>query len=122
MINEYIITPVSKPRMTQSDRWKKRKCTMDYWLFKDQCRLLKVNIRNGDHIVFVMPVPKSTSAKKAKGMMGMPHLVTPDIDNLMKALLDAIFKSDSLIWDIHATKIWGAVGSIIVKRKNREEE
>ena len=29
------IQPVAKPRMTRSDRWKKRPVVLKYWQFKD---------------------------------------------------------------------------------------
>ena len=28
------ITPVSKPRMTRADTWKKRPCVLKYWAYK----------------------------------------------------------------------------------------
>ena len=40
------IDPCPKPRMTSSDRWKKRKCTDKYWKFKDELKeiAIKYNI------------------------------------------------------------------------------
>jgi len=32
------VTPIGKPRMTQSDRWKKRDCVVRYFNFKDEIR------------------------------------------------------------------------------------
>ena len=34
------IIPVAKPRMTQSDKWKKRPATEKYWKYKDSFILL----------------------------------------------------------------------------------
>ena len=34
------IVPVAKPRMTQSDKWKKRPATDKYWKFKDDLKML----------------------------------------------------------------------------------
>lgn len=57
---EYDITPVTKPRMTRSDKWKKRKCTSQYWAFKDEVRLNGLSIpESGYHIIFILPMPKS---------------------------------------------------------------
>ena len=47
-------------------------------------------------------------------MDGEPHKQTPDVDNLCKALLDAIYKNDSAVADIRITKIWGRAGMIAV--------
>ena len=33
------IKPIAKPRMTRSDKWKKRKCVLDYRIFCDELRL-----------------------------------------------------------------------------------
>lgn len=48
-------------------------------------------------------------------MFGKPHTKKPDIDNLCKALLDALYKDDSKIWDLRVTKIWGYEGQIEIK-------
>jgi Holliday junction resolvase RusA-like endonuclease len=112
------IDPVSAPRMTQSDRWKKRPCVLRYFDFKEKVKASGIKVNEcGDHVTFVIPMPKSWSKKK-KGMMNRkPHQQKPDVDNLLKALLDAIFKDDCKIWDIKATKIWGYEGSIIIKNE-----
>ena len=57
-------------------------------------------------VVFYMPEPK-TMAKKRKGR-GLPHSKRPDLDNLLKAVLDAmnevVVKDDSRIWWLVAEK------------------
>ena len=109
----YDIVPVSKPRMTQSDKWKKRKCTAKYWAFKDEVRDLKVNVPDYGAIVrFNVPMPKSWSKKDKIKMLGQPHQQKPDVDNYLKALLDSIFDDDSGVYDIRAQKYWAEKGSI----------
>ena len=109
----YPITPVPKPRMTGSDKWKKRPNVMKYWAFKEECRLRKVEIpEDGCHIIFTISMPKSWSKKKKLEMAGKPHQQTPDLDNICKAIFDAIYDNDSHIWTYRATKIWGTEGSI----------
>jgi len=40
---------------------------------------------------------------------------TPDLDNLLKALLDALYGQDCFIWNIgNIQKIWGQTGAIEV--------
>ena len=108
--------PVPKPRMTQSDRWKvgdkKRKAVKNYHDFRDRFR--KTMERN-DWIVdanmlirikMYIPMAKSWSKKVKKAMEGMPHKQKPDIDNLEKGILDALYEDDSRVWDLHATKYW----------------
>jgi len=112
----YDITPVPAPRMTQSDRWKKRPCVMRYFAFRDEVRLKKVKFENGDSINFFMPMPKSWSKKKKKEMHGKYHTQTPDIDNLLKALMDSVYEDDSHIHSIGGLhKIWSHSGMIQIQ-------
>ena len=110
----YSITPVPKPRQTRSDKWKKRPAVLRYRSFADEIRLRfpqDFDI-NGSRITFHMPMPKSWSKKKKAEMVGRPHQQRPDIDNLAKSLLDALYGDDSHIWNISLVKKWAVEGSI----------
>ena len=74
----YPITPNTKPRMTQSDKWKKRPCVLQYRAFKDEVRLHKVVLPESHHVTFVVPMPSSWSLKKQKAHYGKPHQQRPD--------------------------------------------
>lgn len=116
MTKEYLITPIPKPRMTRSDKWKKRDCVQRYYSFKDEVQANNISLPESDyHVIFVLPMPKSWSKKKKLEMNGKPHQQKPDKDNLEKALLDAIFDDDCKIWDGRVTKLWGEVGKILIK-------
>ena len=67
------------------------------------------------HVIFVVPVPASWSKKKKREMWNKPHQQTPDVDNFLKALLDAVFEDDSKFWDCRVTKVWGQEGEIRVQ-------
>ena len=109
----YNITPVSKPRQTRSDKWKKRPSVMKYRTFADECRLKKVNVHDmGDSITFHIPMPKSWSKKKKAGMDQTPHQQKPDLDNLLKALLDAVLPEDCTVWSVATHKVWAYEGAI----------
>ena len=109
----YPITPVPKPRMTQRDKWAKRPSVLRYRAFCDEVRLRHVSVEeHGTQVTFVLPMPKSWSKKKRKEMNDKPHKQTPDLDNLCKALLDAIFTDDSHISSIVLFKVWGETGGI----------
>ncbi len=115
----YQITPVPKPRQTQSDKWNKRPSVMRYRAFADEVRLSKIVIpESGLHITFVLPMPDSWSKKKQDRMEGEAHQQKPDLDNLIKALLDALFHDDSHIWDFRVTKTWGVEGAIELSYNN----
>lgn len=112
----YDITPMGKPRMTQRDKWQKRDVVLRYRAFKDECNLKKVSVPDANHhVIFSLPMPKSWSKKKRQELNGQPHQQKPDIDNLLKALMDAVLKEDSGVSDIRATKVWGEAGQIIIK-------
>ena len=109
----YPITPVPKPRQTRADVWKRRPAVMRYRAFADEVRLHKVKlIEYGESVIFHMPMPKSWSTKKKADHVGRPHRQKPDLDNICKALLDALFDEDSHIWNITVTKQWAYEGAI----------
>lgn len=115
----YSITPVPKPRMTQRDKWAKRPAVMRYRDFADGVRLLNIRVpESGASIVFGLPMPKSWSKKKRLAMDGQPHQQKPDIDNLLKALLDSIYAEDCGVYHIGGMgKYWSKDGyiKIIIK-------
>lgn len=114
-MHKYQVTPIGKPRMTRSDKWKQRPAVMRYRFFCDDVRLHDIRLPEaGAHVTFVIPMPQSWSKKKRALMNGKPHKAKPDIDNLEKALLDALFDNDAHIWDLRKTKIWGEEGAIII--------
>jgi len=112
----YSICPMGKPRMTRADRWKKRPEVMRYRAFCDEVRLHRVSLpESGFHVTFVIPMPQSWSQKKRLQFCGQPHQAKPDMDNLIKALMDAIYEDDAHIWDGRVTKRWGEKGLIIIE-------
>lgn len=112
----YPITPNPKPRMTRSDKWKKRPEVMRYRAFCDEVRLRSVELPPaGASIHFVLPMPKSWAQRKRAEMVGQPHQQKPDIDNLLKALADACHQDDAHIWHYSGLKkTWGESGQIII--------
>ena len=111
---KYNITPLAKPRMTHRDRWAKRPCVTKYWAFKDECKAAGVTVMSGDIVTFYIPIPKS---RKKKIQPLTPHTQRPDIDNLLKALFDAVLPEDSHIHTITAIKVWDDTGAIEITRE-----
>lgn len=115
------INPVGKPRQTQSDRWKKRPVVMRYRAYADELREkwsqeTEEAVPDSLFLIFQIPMPGSWSAKKKAAMMGTPHQQKPDIDNLVKAFLDALCEDDSYVWRVVAVKQWAYTGSIEISR------
>ena len=105
--------PVGKPRMTQRDRWKVRKCVAAYRAWVDVARLSArmagelppLPGRVEARAYFSMP--GSWSAKDRAQNAGLPHRSKPDVDNVTKALLDALFaQGDQVIYRIEVEKRW----------------
>jgi Holliday junction resolvase RusA-like endonuclease len=112
----YDITPTPKPRMTQKDKWAKRPVVQKYWAFKKECQLKKVDLpESGSHVIFTIPFPKSYSKKKMRQLEDKPHQSKPDVDNMLKALMDAVYGDDSGVYDVRVSKIWGYTGQIEIK-------
>ena len=98
--------------MTQRDKWKKRPSVLRYRAFCDEVRARGVVIPEYPAFRFVLPMPKSWSQKKQAEMDGTPHKQRPDLDNLVKALFDAVYAEDAHMHCFYAEKRWGRSGQI----------
>lgn len=117
MICVYPITPVPAPRQTRADAYRKppRPPVARYRAYQDELRIRQVRVPEPfHHVVFVLPMPSSWSARERAVNEGQPHRQTPDRDNLEKALLDSVYGQDSHVWDGRATKLWGQMGLLIL--------
>ena len=108
----YHITPCPAPRMTRADKWKRRPCVVRYFDFRDQVRAARITLTDTPTLLFHLPMPKSWSKKRRREMVGQPHASRPDLDNLIKAIADAVFDEDSHIWKFTAEKRWSYEGAI----------
>jgi Holliday junction resolvase RusA-like endonuclease len=112
----YEIQPVSKPRQSQSDRWKKRPCVVRYRDYADEMRAAAgfQDFYLGERcaMIFELEMPKSWSKKKKNLMRGKPHQQKPDLDNLIKSCGDLFLADDSGIHAVFAAKFWGDQGSV----------
>lgn len=113
------ITPVPKPRTTQRDRWAKRPVVERYYAFADELRLrYNQQLPSSLDLVFMMPMPKSWSKKKQEKMYLQPHQQEPDIDNLIKAVMDSLCEDDSYVFSVSAVKFWDKEGGILIDEKS----
>jgi Holliday junction resolvase RusA-like endonuclease len=115
---ELNLTCPGKPRMTKSDKWKKRPCVTRYWEFKDE---IKKVFRENNYIfpvpaliMFLFPMPKTWTKKKKREMVHQIHNSKPDLDNCEKAICDALFDEDKHIYDVRGIKRWGRNGKIFI--------
>ena len=107
------VDPVAKPRMTRRDRWAQRPAVLAYRAYADALRAHYAGpLPDEVVIVFTLPMPRSWSARKRDRMRGQPHRVKPDLDNLTKAVLDALHPRDQEVWRYSAEKRWGDGGCV----------
>lgn len=116
------VEPMGAPRQTRSDKWRPRDCVLRYRQYRDIIRIwthpanLPLGFPADLFVRFTVTMPPSWSQKKRDRMRGSPHQQKPDLDNMQKGLLDAVFRDedDAHIWRICAEKVWGDSGSIDV--------
>lgn len=126
------IEPMGYVRTTQTQKWVDKRYKK-YQNWKDTIRLLWLSeiLKAGyktdtlkfsiiDSITFYVTVPVGEKLKGKKleerlERVGKPHQMKPDIDNMVKAFMDAVMKEDSHVHTIGMTKkIWGIHGYIEV--------
>ncbi len=91
------------------------------WLYCSNNKLSNLNITKPVKIdlTFFMPIPKSL---KNKITSMQPHIKKPDIDNLVKAVLDSmtdchVWQDDSLVYDIASRKFYSDAPGVLIKLK-----
>lgn len=111
------VVPIGKPRMTQRDRWKERPCVVSYHDYCDQLRKYLPDFELPDSIflTFFIPMPKSWTKRERELSLGKPHDQKPDVDNCIKAFLDAFKSEDKHVYAVRAEKYWSETGEIAIR-------
>jgi len=108
------VDPLPKPRMTRSDKWKQRPCVVRYRDYKDAIRPYATDLNSPVKITFHIAMPASWSKKKRESHDGQFHRQKPDIDNLLKGLMDAWLEEDQEVASVWIEKRWASMGSITI--------
>jgi Holliday junction resolvase RusA-like endonuclease len=125
------VVPIPAPRMTRQDRFAKRPVVERYKAFRTEL-LMRSRLQGLTDLpasvgfIFYIPMPVSWSQRKRAEMEGTMHQQTPDLDNLIKAVLDCFtygrHVSDSYVGTfLFAQKVWATEGSITIYEVPREE-
>jgi len=127
ILKEFILEtqpiPASRPRVSRYGTYYSK----TYETFKTTLKMLfktKFNreFRGGEmNITFLMEMPKSWGKKKRDEMCDQYHTQKPDIDNLIKAVLDGLLEDDSIIYKISAEKVWSERGKIVISWWEKSE-
>jgi len=111
------VVPVAAPRMTHADRWKRRRCVVKYFEYRDQVRAIAAQqdftLPEQFSVQFYLPMPRSWSKRKQQDHDGRPHQVKPDADNLLKAWMDC-FGEDCAVWSVSASKFWSVSPAVVL--------
>jgi len=114
------VDPVAKPRMTQRDKWKP--IVKKYYSYSNFLRL-QANVQGLADLPSVIEslyihikMPKSWSKKKREALNGKIHEQTPDLDNILKGIMDSLCKNDKHVAHIKSGlgKFWAEEGAIII--------
>jgi Holliday junction resolvase RusA-like endonuclease len=69
----------------------------------------------GASIRFDIPMPKSWAKSQHGIYRNKPHRDRPDLDNLVKAVLDALMGEDCTVWHLGSVeKRWSDVGQFTI--------
>ena len=110
------VKPMGAPRLTKGDKWNKRPRVQRYWEF---CDIVRQEwglepFPCAVELTFDIPMPKSWSKKKRAQLVGEHHQQTPDLDNLEKAVFDALLSRDEAIHTVYKSKYWSEEGCICI--------
>ena len=101
--------PKGAPRQCRSDSWRPRECVIRYRRLRDRIRAaagLIAPFPDSITCAFLIAMPPSWSQRKQDVMAGRPHRAKPDIDNLVKGVLDALLQQDGCVHGCIAHKHW----------------
>lgn len=113
------VKPQGYKRMSRKSVWK-YKDYHDYMnTIRETCQKARFEPGDALSLDFYIPMPKSWSKKKKAEMEFEPHQNRPDLDNLVKAVLDALFYQkkggDSCVYMLDAAKTWRYEGMVIIR-------
>ena len=127
------INPRPALKTTHRDRHSPK--ALEYHRYKDQILLqakqwgfLNSWIINAIDCTFLMPLPANCWTARGitpKGfeVMGQPHEIMPDWDNLVKPVQDALSPQDSAVYLGVGRKLWSPIrnGAILIRLKYRSK-
>ena len=113
-------TPIAKPRQTRRDKWAKRPCVVRYREWADKARECAGELPAAGDVMHVTVCAEFTPARslsKAKraALLGRAHRQSPDVDNIAKSVLDALWPDgDQAIPAVTCSKHWASEPGVTV--------
>lgn len=114
-----------RPRLGRYSTYTPEK-TKNYEEYVKLCYMNKYNIKQTPtekplkaKITAFFEVPTSYSKKKKKELIGQPHTTRPDIDNIVKIILDSLnglaYKDDNQIAKLEVEKVYGEEAKVVLE-------
>lgn len=106
--------PLARPRFSAGKVYDSQAAIKnDYRLIlMSQCKHKPYSSSLLMELEFIFEVPKSLSQKKRLELLGKAHIIKPDLDNLIKFVLDIgtgiLYTDDKVISEIKAKKVYGS--------------
>ena len=109
-----------KPAIRINHKGRHKPNAIAYYKYKDSilsyCKAKGFELGNEISITFYIPIGKSIAKKERAKRLGQPHTFKPDLDNLIKAVKDALLKDDCAVWRYKdMQKIWSEEGKIVIE-------
>ncbi len=111
--------PVGAPRQSRRDTWAPRPCVLAYRAFRDKIRLAFGAVPPAETVEEIVVIaefamPATWSAKRLGQMLGRKKRTKPDGDNVLKAVIDALWDQDSAIGDCTVRRRWGVTDAVTI--------
>jgi Holliday junction resolvase RusA-like endonuclease len=96
-----------------ADEWKRNVAAAALDAIPEEHRPIGTGV--GVTMVFLMPRPKRLERRATSGLVNVPHLAKPDLDNLEKAILDGlkdagVFVDDAQVFQEEKIKLYHDAG------------
>jgi Holliday junction resolvase RusA-like endonuclease len=102
-----------RPRVTQNGTYMRESYRRKKSLLRERFGPVVIEGMLKLSIVAFRPMPQGWSESKRRMMMGEPAKPAPDIDNIIGAVMDALFpQNDDHVVSLEAHKVWGEGGAI----------
>ncbi len=106
------VVMMGKPRMTRRDVWLNppRPAIAKYRILQADIEEFtlksKYTLPDAFTVDIYLPMSESWSNKRKAALNGTYHQFKPDVDNVLKALMDCMKKNDETVCDVHIRKFW----------------
>ncbi len=115
----YLFEPIPAPRMTKAARWSLEPGVLRYKAFCAEVRRRAISLPEPGFLVeFHLAMPASWSGARRDDELGERHDGKPDLDNMVKGLIDAVYYKrkggDSHVWCVPLPKRWAIESHFIV--------